>query len=389
MGTRLTWLSKSPRKSVDAAHFRLQSRPENNFDFLRLAAAMTVIIGHQYALFGISPPTVAGTGAHKWGLRIFFVISGWLISQSWERDPHVIRFAVRRSLRLLPALAVLTLATTFVLGPLCTTNSLTSYFANARTYEYFQNDVLYITYYLPGLFETAPVKFTVNGSLWSLPSEVSMYMIIAILGLTLNDRCKSLIVWVLVIIAATALKYYLAHNYSDHEIVVYATSIPATVGVGVYFIAGALLWRCYSFHRPGLGAGCIALFALYSIEGIRPILGPILFAYGVIAFGLASTPILKAAARYGDLSYGAYLYAFPIQQLSYQLFGANRFILSFFFSIAMTLCCAYCSWHFVERWALRIKPSQPKVLHAAITESTYNMGNYRNAQANHPRTFTP
>lgn len=365
--TCLMWLSRPSGKSVETSYFRLQSRPGNNLDFLRFAAAMLVIVGHQYALFGFAPPALAGAGVHTWGLRIFFVISGWLISQSWERDPHVIRFAVRRGLRLLPALIVLTLATTFVLGPLCTSSSLEGYFTNGRTYQYFENDALYIIYYLPGVFETTPVKFAVNGSLWSLPSEVSMYMMVAVLGLALNDRCKSPILWMSLFVVAAALNYYLAHYYSGPELIFYATSVAATVDVGTYFIAGALLWRCCSRHRPRLAAGCVALSALYLFEGIRPALGPILFAYGVMSFGLTSTPILKTVARYGDLSYGAYLYAFPIQQLSYQLFGSHRFLLSLFFSISMTLCCAYGSWHFVERWALRIKPSRPSVLRAAVT----------------------
>lgn len=75
--TRLMWLSRPSRKSVEASYSRLQSRPGNNLDFLRFAAAMLVIVGHQYALFGLAPPALAGAGVHTWGLRIFFVISAY------------------------------------------------------------------------------------------------------------------------------------------------------------------------------------------------------------------------------------------------------------------------------------------------------------------------
>jgi peptidoglycan/LPS O-acetylase OafA/YrhL len=181
----------------------------NNLDFLRLGAALLVIIGHQYVLFGFDPPALLDAGIDTWGLRIFFVISGWLISQSWDRDRHLIRFTLRRGLRIIPALVVLILLTVFIFGPVLTKNSLASYLDNPRTYEYLKNCALYIVYYLPGVFETNPLKYAVNGSLWSLPSEVAMYCTVALIGSFLSARVDGPFLWAGVLIVGVAVSDHL------------------------------------------------------------------------------------------------------------------------------------------------------------------------------------
>jgi peptidoglycan/LPS O-acetylase OafA/YrhL len=332
-------------------------RDENNLDFLRLAAALFVVLGHQYVLFGLNPPAALGSSISTLGVQIFFAISGWLVGRSWDRDPNLLRFALRRGLRILPALVVLTLLTVFVLGPAFTTNPFGSYLTNPRTYEYLQNIAFYINYYLPGVFENNQVKYAVNGSLWSLPSELSMYILVAVVGTVFPARLNVALFWASLLALMSMLKYYLVKIYVGSPIVIYATSLPATVEVGVYFVAGVFLWKCNTFHKPRLDLGIIAIFVLSASATIPPVVDSLLFAYAVLALGLARTPLLKATGRYGDLSYGLYLYAFPMQQASYQLFGTQwGFWFPLFTATAAAACCAYISWHLVERRALQMKP---------------------------------
>jgi peptidoglycan/LPS O-acetylase OafA/YrhL len=345
------------RDSVHGLSLPQAGAQRNNLDFLRVFAALLVILGHQYVLFGLDPPIILETAIHTWGLRIFFVISGWLVSRSWDRDPNFLRFISRRGLRILPALVVLIFLTTFVFGPLCTDNSATSYFKDPRTYEYLKNCAFYINYYLPGVFESNPVRYAVNGSLWSLPSEVSMYALVAATGMLLSQRLNGRLLWTGLFVLVAAMGYYLKSFYAGHPIVIYATLLSATMDVGIFFVAGTLLWKCNSLHKPRLSIGIIAIVTLCLGGANWSVSESFLFAYAVMAFGLASIPILNAITRCGDLSYGTYLYAFPIQQLSYQIFQARYgFWLPLSLSLVATVCCAFVSWHVVEQRALQVRP---------------------------------
>ncbi len=100
---------------------RLGSR-DNNFDLLRLLAAWSVLVSHSFALLGRPEPLHQfGTSLGNLGVLIFFAVSGLLIRRSWEYDPSPRDFWAKRGLRLLPALATVSILTAFVLGPLETT----------------------------------------------------------------------------------------------------------------------------------------------------------------------------------------------------------------------------------------------------------------------------
>src|SRR5579871_1464824 len=90
----------------------------NNFDHVRLFGALLVIYGHAYPLTGTVIPGFAANGVATIGVKIFFSISGYLVAQSWLRDPNIVRFFTRRALRIFPALIAVVLLSTFVLGPI-------------------------------------------------------------------------------------------------------------------------------------------------------------------------------------------------------------------------------------------------------------------------------
>src|SRR5262249_31135441 len=158
---------------VDAARRRSllqrQDRHQNNFDTLRLIAAFLVVYGHSYPLTGNPQPSFAGNGVATIGVKIFFVISGYLVALSLLRDGNLVRFLIRRSLRILPVLGFVVLLTVAVLGPILTGTTLVGYFKSPLIALYLANIALYINYFLPGMFEHNIYPHAVNGSLWSLP----------------------------------------------------------------------------------------------------------------------------------------------------------------------------------------------------------------------------
>ena len=91
----------------------------NNFDALRLVGALLVLISHQFALSGRREPMFVGDHSFgNLGVLVFFSISGYLVTSSWLNDPHILRFCVRRTLRMLPALCVSIPLTLAVIGAL-------------------------------------------------------------------------------------------------------------------------------------------------------------------------------------------------------------------------------------------------------------------------------
>lgn len=101
----------------------------NNLNALRLIAAGLVLYGHSFVFLGLHEPYfLSWLHLGTLGVYIFFTISGFLVSQSWDRDPHLLRFFIRRALRIFPGLFVCLLLSILVLGPLVSTLPTKDYF---------------------------------------------------------------------------------------------------------------------------------------------------------------------------------------------------------------------------------------------------------------------
>src|SRR3989338_1002603 len=164
---------------------------ENNYHLIRLIAASLVIVAHSYYLStsGESEPLRALIGYKHFGevgVQIFFVISGFLVTKSFlsRRDTDLVGYLEARVLRIFPALVVAVTFTVFVMGALATTVPLNDYFTHERTFSYlFNNATLYREVHdLPGVFAANPYPNAVNGSLWSLFTEIRLYLLVAVLG---------------------------------------------------------------------------------------------------------------------------------------------------------------------------------------------------------------
>jgi len=165
----------------------------NNFDALRLIAAVSVIFSHSFLV-------AEGTQNREWlivltgnqcilgltGVFIFFAISGFLVTQSFEQTPNPLHYLAKRALRIFPGLFIATLISAFVLGPLVTTLPLGAYLSRPEAYEYVIGNTLLdqSVHELPGVsFADNPVGLEINGSLWTLRLEFTMYLMVLVLGL--------------------------------------------------------------------------------------------------------------------------------------------------------------------------------------------------------------
>src|SRR6478672_301690 len=151
-GTRLGQIDGlggcSARRSV--------STHENNFTLLRLLAAALVILAHSYDLQGQHDwlYRLSGQTFGQAGVRMFFVMSGFLIMQSLDRSPDLVRFAQARVLRIVPGLAVMLLVTVCALGAFATSVSFPVFLSDPKTLSFFTNaGVFWPQYSLPYVFE--------------------------------------------------------------------------------------------------------------------------------------------------------------------------------------------------------------------------------------------
>jgi len=342
----------------------------NNFDLVRLFGAILVIYGHAYALTGGPSPGFAVNAVGTIGVKIFFSISGYLVALSWLRDPNLGRFLLRRSLRIFPALIVVVVLSAFVLGPIVTRLSLEEYFSNPGTYVYLENIGLYINYYLPGVFENNVYPGAVNGSLWSLPAEFTMYLLTPILiagaGL-LGGRVAFAIAGAILI----AIAFWLTAILPHFRLVIYASDMWSWLSVAPYFVMGMLYAVCRLDRMLNIYVGSAGLFALAIFETSVPVKEAMLLVvlpYFSLSFGSGYTPALRKLMLGADLSYGIFLYGFPIEQTLRLSLGSHvgpwkTFVL------AALICAglASLSWHFVEKRALAWKPgARKKVLTASI-----------------------
>jgi peptidoglycan/LPS O-acetylase OafA/YrhL len=331
---------------------------QNNMNAIRLTAAGMVLFGHSFAFHGMREPHVfpwAPLGPV--GVYIFFIISGYLVSESWDRDPNLLRFFQRRLLRIIPGLAVCILFTIFVLGPLLTTLSLTDYFTHEYTWGYLKNIALYIVYQLPGVFENNKVPNAINGSIWSLPVEFLMYVVVAILGFMHGNR------WLFLAMAvASAITCLLWANVTKEVIVFYNFDVKYIFICGIYFWVGACFYKFKLLRFVTLSIGMLALLALLFLEPYARQLtwaAWILLPIAVLTCGFSFSPILGKLTSSGDYSYGVYIYAFPVQQAVVYLWPQLSISNYIIFCSFITLILAITSWHLVESRALAFKPLRP------------------------------
>ena len=324
----------------------------NNFDALRLGAASMVVLGHSFILVGQPPHAMLGHSVSTLAVQIFFAISGYLIAGSWLRDPHPGRFAERRLRRILPALAAVVLATVLVLGPVLTPLPLADYATHAQTWRYLGNAVLYVSYVLPLVFAENQYPHAVNGSLWTLPVETTMYALTPLLMLL--GRWKLALLAALALAAGLALYVLFA---APAEIVIAGTGFWSAAKLAPYFVVGAMIAR-YRLERwldPRLGLAALALLELMPLgvltrEGLLILMLP----YATIAVALRSWPVLRRAGRFGDASYGIYLWSFPVQQTVVHVLGttgggwANVAV-----SLPVSVILGLVSWHLLEKHMLR------------------------------------
>ncbi len=320
----------------------------NNFNLIRLIAAWLVIYSHAWAITGTAGDDhlarlTLSKSAGAFAVDVFFVISGFLVAASFERNGWR-DFLIARALRIYPALIVCVALSVFVLGPMLTLSA--DYWRDATTWRYlWANATLWrAEFWLPGVFEASP-RTAVNGSLWTLPIEGRLYLALllaGVFGMLRPWRYAS--AWALAMAAACAFALWRAPLPEHLSYLIWVTS---------FFITGTLAWVL----RERIALRWPILAALFVTAALTR--GGLAFPAAYFALVVYGTFYLGFALRLpriekNDLSYGVYLYGWPMQQLAL-LAGAVTLASNILIATSMTLLCAALSWFCIERPALRLK----------------------------------
>lgn len=347
----------------------------NNFNLLRFVAAVMVIWSHSFALAlgsGGSEPlrSTLGVTFGSIAVDIFFVTSGYLISASLVSSNTIFRFAWARILRIFPGLIVATLITVVFVGLFITSEAVAQYFSERTTWKFLiKNSVLVqgVEYGLPGAFIDNPISYAVNGSLWTLPKELLMYAVLAMIWLVaglmsqirLGERKRIFKVLVSITFLGSALFYFLVLK----EFVEDSNARLLTV-----FCFGA----CISLFRDRLpvdGRLVIAMGVAILLSTVHRQLFffayTLFFPYVVICCALWQSGRLQDFNRIGDYSYGLYVYAFPVQQVIVSFVRGVQPVGLFGLSFLVTLALAFLSWRFVEKPALSMKNTRLPVRYSS------------------------
>lgn len=333
----------------------------NNINVIRFIAASAVIYGHMAHLTGLPVPQICGEEVSSLAVKVFFVLSGYLIAQSYQRDPDPFRYLVRRVFRIFPGLIFVTLASVFVLGPLLSTLSVADYLANPGTWRYLLNCLMNPQYALPGVFADNVYPNAVNGSLWTLPVEFSMYLILPVCLVALRgERMRRWGTAAIALGSAVASVLQLAGVVS-FSCVVWGSNIADGVVLVPYFFIGSFLAVCPGAKRfLNVQVAFLLLLVMASVNvgsyWKYELFVLALLPYVTFAFSLAEPARFGRVFAEHDYSYGVYLWAFPVQQTLVHFLGAEAFGLMVYSLLAfcLTLPCAMVSWFAVERPASRL-----------------------------------
>jgi len=335
---------------------------DNNFNIIRFVAAVMVLFSHSFELTGRGEfEPLRRLGVLSFGalaVDIFFLTSGLLIARSFYMRNDLKFFIRSRILRIYPGLIVAVLFTVLVIGVYFTTHPVGDYLTDPETRKYVvKNSILIfnVKFFLPGVFENLPYPKTVNGSLWTLPYEIKCYAILTVFAVMLGKYQKKsgrdILKPAYLGLALLFLGIVLYNHFSGH-VGSKGLQLFATFFIG----AAAYLWRDkIVLSTPVFWVAVLALVVSVTNKVVFYPVYMLTLPYIILYLAFVPGGFVRKFNKFGDYSYGIYIYAFPIQQSVVSLFPNLSFAGYLAVCFAITLLLAMLSWHLVEKKCLKYK----------------------------------
>jgi peptidoglycan/LPS O-acetylase OafA/YrhL len=321
------------------------------FDGLRLFGAVSVMFSHAFLIATGSEDTepfirLLGPGnlLGLYGVFTFFIISGFLLTRSLQSRPSAITYSVNRALRILPGFLFCTFLTVAVIGPLFTTLTVKEYFSSPETLEYVRRTLSILNDYgLPGVYggPEGHITTVVNGSLWSLHYEALSYVFLLLVWtIAPSSRIAALVAVILSVLI------WVFPGVSK-AIASVAYTLP-------YFAGGVLMqWIHSRFGITRLGAAISLVLLLAScLFGWQSYAFALFGAYLIVFLGERPNVGSWIARKFGDCSYGIYLFGWPAEQMVRKLTNTTDPWLLFVMALPLAALLGWISFHAIEKPAM-------------------------------------
>jgi peptidoglycan/LPS O-acetylase OafA/YrhL len=332
---------------------------DNNFNLLRVLAAIMVVINHSDALAtGTPTPTLlkkyTGMDCGNIAVDIFFVTSGFLVMASLEKRSLANYFSARL-LRILPALAASIVLCAFLVGPTFTKESFPAYFCDSHVWYFVAKNISLLSgpaFSLPGVFGTNPLPNVVNGSLWTLPWEARLYTLLGFLAYTTRYTPIKCLINLRTLALFTTFLVVTLHVVNFY--------CPVVSKEGMRVVSAFFLGSTFYWLRSAIPLNRQYLLLAFGLLALTAAINKSLFFLSYTAvlpylvFGIAYLPggFIRRFNNFGDYSYGIYIYSFPIQQSLVAIANPTPLELSIY-SLAIVFPLAALSWHYLENKILQ------------------------------------
>lgn len=323
---------------------------KDNFNFIRLCLALSILFVHAAGISNSNELSFIFKYLNgDIVVKCFFVISGYLVALSFRRS-DVTEFFIKRARRILPGYFMV-VAIMLFLGFLLTRLTKMDFILNQGTWSYFLFNSIFLGFMhpsLPGVFESNPIT-AMDGSLWTIKSELILYLITPLFVARTGRR-------VIPFLIAYCVSIAWVYWFSVFHITPLSRTLSLQfVGMASYYFLGAFIAINRLGEKTIFFALVLSSLLWFFTDGsaIRIIVEPFLITSAVL-FCCLYIPNVGFTIGSVDISYGVYLYNFPVVQvlISLGLFRTHPYM-ALLVSVFVSCAIAYISWVFVEHQFLK------------------------------------
>ena len=226
---------------------------------------------------------------------------------------------------------------------------------NLQVYSYLPNNLsLYLFQSgIKGIFDTNPYH-AINGSLWTIRYEFSLYIALVLLFYFKENKIIiQVLLGLTIAISLVIFNFFIARFAGASILGMQGYHI---LNLGTFFICGSFLASIEfeKINRKWILYLSILLLMVSIHYHFYSEVKHILFTILILLIGFTPLPFFSNFGRIGDMSYGIYIYSFPIQQTLMWFFKMDVYTLMLT-SLILSILFGYMSWHVIEKKALKYK----------------------------------